>query len=235
MRDKKRKRKFYFQISGIISNKLKNICGLKKVLIDLFSLLFGALPSFYSFKLWKQHSADLLFSQQSSMFKCKKKSRRQRLKPGRRSCLRKTNTVFFGRLGADTKFDWLAQIAANPFLKILKRWWLLSHFLIIVLRKKGQKGVLNSSKRILRQNFGKLTKLTSGCVLQVLVFPKISTKNSNTVKWTNNFSTNFQKFEWLYDETCLDKFKQYLTGFYITFVFLNFLCSRVGRPRFQDI
>ena len=130
--------------------------------------------------------------------------------------LSKTNTVFFGRLGADTKFDWLAQIAANPFLKILKRWWLLSHFLIIVLRKKGQKGVLNSSKRILRQDFGKLTKLTSGCVLQVLVFPKMSTKK---FKHSEIFSTNFQNFEGLYDETCLDRFKQYLTGFYITFVF----------------
>ena len=103
----------------------------------------------------------------------KKKSRRQRLKSGRRSCLSKTNTVFFGQLRADTKFDWLSQIAANPFLKILKRWWLLSHFLIIVLRKKGQKGVSNNSKRILRQDFGNLTKLTRGCVLQVLVFPKM--------------------------------------------------------------
>ena len=48
MRDKKRKQKFYFQISSIISNKLKNICGLKKVLIDLF---FHFLVQYQAFTL----------------------------------------------------------------------------------------------------------------------------------------------------------------------------------------
>ena len=109
-----------------------------------------------------------------------KKSRRQRLKPGRRSCLSKTNTVFFGRLGADTKFDWLAQIAANPFLKTLQRCWLLKHFLIIVLRKKAKRVYQITAKEFCNEILGIWQNWPEGACSKYLCFQKCK---KNQTQW----------------------------------------------------
>ena len=85
-------------------------------------------------------------------------------------------------------------------------------------KKKAKRAYQITAKKNCDKILGIWQNWPEGACSRYLCFQKCK-KKSNTVKWTNNFSTNFQNFEGLYDETCLDRFKQYLKGFYITFVF----------------